>query len=216
LSQSWQTIPHIFLTTSVDMTRIDEFTETLKAEAERNGARLTPTVWIARAVVGALLRHPRLNAWLQQEGEQLILQQHGVVDLGVAVALADGLIVPVVRNAERLGLAGLAERIADLSARARAGQVTPGEVRGGTFTISNLGMHPVEQFTAIINAPEVAILAIGRAQIEPVWNGVAFEPRRKMQITLSADHRAVDGAVAAAFLGDVKRLLEEPALLLLD
>jgi pyruvate dehydrogenase E2 component (dihydrolipoamide acetyltransferase) len=127
----------------------------------------------------------------------------------------DGLLAPVVQHAGGLGLTALAARINDLSARARAGALTPDEVRGGTFTISNLGMYPVDHFTAIINPPEVAILAVGRAQMQPVWNGVAFEPQRRLQATLSADHRAVDGATAAAFLAEFKRLLEEPARLLL-
>ncbi|PJF45744.1 MAG: hypothetical protein CUN48_17330 [Candidatus Thermofonsia Clade 3 bacterium] len=129
--------------------------------------------------------------------------------------MEDGLLVPVVRNAETLGLAALAARIGDLSARARTGQLTPDEVSGGSFTLSNLGMYPVEHFTAILNPPEVAILAVGRAQVQPFWNGAAFEPRRIMQVTLSADHRVIDGAIAAAFLAELKRLLEEPARLLL-
>ena len=215
LSQSWQNAPHIFFTTSIDLTRVDTLTADLASEVEVGGGRLTPTVWIARAVAAALQRQPRLNAWLQPHGDQLLYTQHSEVQLGIAVAVDDGLLVPVVQNAGELGLVALAARIGDLSARARAGQLTPNEVSGGTFTISNLGMYPIEHFTAIINPPEVAILAVGRAQMQPVWNGVAFEPRKLLQVTLSADHRAVDGAVAAAFVAEVKRLLEEPARLLL-
>ncbi|GIV68732.1 dihydrolipoamide acetyltransferase family protein [Caldilinea sp.] len=215
LSQSWQNAPHIFLTTSIDLTRIDALTKELADDVEAAGGRLTLTVWIARAVAAALQRHPRLNAWLRLDGEQLVYTQHESVHLGVAVAVEDGLLVPVVRNAETLGLAALAARIGDLSARARTGQLTPDEVSGGSFTLSNLGMYPVEHFTAILNPPEVAILAVGRAQVQPFWNGAAFEPRRMMQVTLSADHRVIDGAIAAAFLAELKRLLEEPARLLL-
>jgi pyruvate dehydrogenase E2 component (dihydrolipoamide acetyltransferase) len=215
LSQSWQSAPHVFFTTSIDLARVDALTVDLAGEVEAGGGRLTPTVWIARAVATALQRHPRLNAWLQPGGDQLLYTQHQDVHLGIAVAVNDGLLVPVVQHAGGLGLAALAARIDDLSARARAGQLTPDEVSGGTFTLSNLGMYPVEHFTAIINPPEVAILAVGRAQMQPVWNGVAFEPRRLLQATLSADHRAIDGAVAAAFLAELKRLLEEPARLLL-
>ncbi len=215
LSQSWQNAPHIFLTTSIDLTRIDALTKELADDVETAGGRLTLTVWIARAVAAALRRHPRLNAWLRLDGEQLVYTQHESVHLGVAVAVEDGLLVPVVRNAETLGLAALAARIGDLSTRARTGQLTPDEVSGGSFTLSNLGMYPVEHFTAILNPPEVAILAVGRAQVQPFWNGAAFEPRRMMQVTLSADHRVIDGAVAAAFLAELKRLLEEPARLLL-
>ncbi len=215
LSQSWQSAPHIFFTTSIDLTRVDALTAELADEVAAGGGRLTPTVWIARAVTTALQRHPRLNAWLQPHGEQLVYTQHSEVQLGIAVAVNDGLLVPVLRNAGGLGLAALAAHIGELSARARAGQLTPDEVSGGTFTISNLGMYPIEHFTAIINPPEVAILAVGRAQMQPVWNGAAFEPRKLLQVTLSADHRAVDGAVAAAFVAEVKRLLEEPARLLI-
>lgn len=215
LSQSWQSAPHIFLTTSIDLTQVDRLTAELAREVEAGGGRLTVTVWIARGVATALRRHPRLNAWLRPEGDQLLHIQHEGVHLGVAVAVEDGLLVPVVRHAETLGLTALAARISDLSASARSGRLTPDEVTGSTFTISNLGMYPVEQFTAILNPPEVAILAVGQAQMQPVWNGTAFEPRRLMRVTLSADHRVIDGAVAAAFLAELKRLLEEPARLLL-
>lgn len=215
LSQSWQSAPHIFFTTSVDLTRVDALTTDLAGEVEAGGGRLTPTVWIARAVAAALHRHPRLNAWLQPQGDQLLYTQHSAIHLGIAVAVDDGLLVPVLHDAGRLGLSALAARIGELSTRARTGQLKPDEVTGSTFTVSNLGMYPIEQFTAIINPPEVAILAVGRAQMQPVWNGAAFEPRRLLQVTLSADHRAVDGAVAAAFVAEVKRLLEEPARLLL-
>lgn len=215
LSQSWQNAPHIFLTTTIDLTRIDGLTMELAGEVEAAGGRLTITVWIARGVAAALQRHPHLNAWLQPDGDQLVYTRHEGVHLGVAVAVEDGLLVPVVRHAEMLGLAALAARISDLSARARSGQLTPEEVSGSTFTFSNLGMYPVEQFTAILNPPEVAILAVGQAQMQPVWNGTSFEPRRVMQVTLSADHRVIDGAAAAAFLAELKRLLEEPARLLL-
>ncbi len=215
LGQSWQSAPHIFLTTSLDLTRTERLSAELGAAVAVGGGRLTPTVWIARAAAAALQRHPRLNAWLQLAGEQLLFQQHQTVHLGVAVAVADGLLVPVVRDAQKLGLTALAAAVGDLAQRARAGQLRPEEVSGATFTISNLGIYPVEQFTAILNPPEVAILAVGRAQMQPVWNGSVFEPRRQLQVTLSADHRAVDGAVAAAFLAELKELIEEPARLLL-
>ena len=142
------------------------------------------------------------------------MTEHGHVNLGMAVALEDGLIVPVVKDAQTLGLAGLAQAVAALSQRARAGELAPADVMDGTFTISNLGMYPIDHFTAIINPPQVAILAVGRTQVQPVWDGAAFQPTPVMQVTLAADHRAVDGAVAAAFLAELKRLLEEPARML--
>jgi pyruvate dehydrogenase E2 component (dihydrolipoamide acetyltransferase) len=163
----------------------------------------------------ALLRPPRLHAWLQPDGDDLLLTEHEGVHLGVAVALDDGLIVPVIRDAQTLGLTDLAAAIADLSARARGGDLHPDEVAGGTFTISNLGTYPLDHFTAIIDPPQVAILAVARAQIRPLWDGEQFAPAPIMQVTLSADHRAVDGAVAAAFLAELKGLVEEPARMLL-
>jgi pyruvate dehydrogenase E2 component (dihydrolipoamide acetyltransferase) len=199
----------------IDLTRIDALTAELAAAVEAGGGRLTLTVWIARAVAAALARHPRLNAWLQLDGEEWVYRQHTTVNLGIAVALEDGLLVPVVHDAGRLGLTALAASIADLVRRARSGQITPDAVSGGTFSISNLGMHPVRRFTAIINPPEVAILAVGQAQMQPLWNGAGFEPRRLLEVTLSVDHRVIDGAVAAAFLAELKELLEAPARLLL-
>jgi pyruvate dehydrogenase E2 component (dihydrolipoamide acetyltransferase) len=215
LGQAWQSIPHIFLSASIDLAQAEALRGRLEADVAQQGGRLTPTVLIAKAVALALTRHPRLNAWLRSEGDQLMLAEQTAVALGIAVALDDGLIVPVVHGAEQLGLAALAARIAGLSSRARAGTLLPDEVSGGTFTISNLGMYPIDHFTAIINPPQVAILAVGRAQIQPVWDGQSFQPRPVLEVTLSADHRAVDGAVAAAFLAEVKSLLEEPLRMLL-
>lgn len=216
LAQSWQAAPHVTFTASIDMTAVDALRARLAGEIEElSGARFTPTVVIARAVATALLRHRRLNAWLLGEAGEWSLLEHDAVHLGIAVALDDGLIVPVVRNAEGMGLAALARAVGDLAGRARSGKLTPDEVAGGTFTISNLGMYPIDHFTAIINPPQVAILAVGRAQVQPVWDGQAFQPRPLLRVTLSADHRAVDGAAAAAFLGELKRLLEEPVRMLL-
>lgn len=216
MALAWQTIPHIFLSTSVDMSATERLRAGFAAEARHADVRLTPTVLIARCVATALLRHPRLNAWLLNHEGELALLTHDVVNLGVAVALDDGLIVPVIKDVARLGVLEIARRMADLAQRSRAGQLKANEVMDGTFTITNLGMHPVDHFTAIINPPQVAILAVGRTQIKPQWDGSAFRPTPMMEVTLSADHRAVDGTVAALFLADLKRLLEEPALLLLQ
>lgn len=215
LTQSWQSIPHIFLSASIDMSAVETLRARLQADVDAQGARLTPTVFIAKAVASTLRRQSRLNAWLRHEGDQFWVAEQAQIDLGIAVALEDGLIVPVVRNADQLGLAALAGRIGELARRAREGKLSPDHVAAGTFTISNLGAQPIDHFTAIINPPQVGILAVGRAQVQPVWDGVQFSPRPMMQVTLSADHRAVDGAVGAAFLAELKRLLEEPARMLL-
>jgi pyruvate dehydrogenase E2 component (dihydrolipoamide acetyltransferase) len=213
--QSWSAIPHIFLTSSFDMTRAEAVRAQLGPDVEALGERLTPTVLLARATAAALLRHPRLNAHLVEEAGELLLVEHAEVHLGLAVALAEGLVVPVVHNAHTLGLATLAQQAGDLARRARANQLLPADIEGGTFTISSLGAFPVDHFTALIFPPQVAILAVGRATTQPMWDGSTFLPRPTLQVTLSADHRAVDGAVAAAFLADLKRLVEEPERLLL-
>lgn len=216
LSKSWQTIPHVTFTASIDMTAAEALRQQLGPEIEaQTGVALTPTPLIAQAVATALTRHPRLNAWLQPQGNDLLLNECAAVNLGIAIALDDGLIVPVIRGAEGMGLLELTTAIAELSRRARAGELIPDDVAEGTFTISNLGMYPLDHFTAIINPPQVAILAVARAQVKPVWDGVAFASRPVMQVTLSADHRAVDGAVAAAFLAELKQLLEVPARMLM-
>lgn len=215
LSQSWQSAPHIFLTATVDMSQAEAVRASLSAEVERRGGKLTVTVLIARAVAAALVRWPRLNAWLRSEGDDLVLEELAEVNLGIAVALEDGLIVPVIAGAEALGLAALAQRIGDLGQRARAGSLLPDEVSPGSFSISNLGMYPIEHFTAIINPPQVAILACGQSQMQPVWDGTHFQPRPVLRLTLSADHRAIDGAIAAGFVAEVKANLESPQRLLL-
>ncbi len=216
LTQSWQQTPLVTFTTSVDMSEMDALRKKLGAEVEAaTGFKLSVTVLLAKAVAAALLRHPRLNATLTALDGELLLTEHETVNLGIAVALEDGLIVPVVNHAQQRGLADLAAAIGDLSQRARARQLHPDETAAGTFSISNLGMFAVEHFTALINPPQVAILAVGQSQIKPVWDGQAFQPRPLVELTLSADHRAVDGAIAAAFLTDLKRLIEEPTRLLL-
>ncbi len=215
LARSWQEIPHIFLQCAIDMTEVEALRQALAPELEASGARLTLNTILAYATVAALVRRPRLNAWLRsRDGEHFVSRQQQV-NLGFAVALDDGLIVPVVQDAGQLKLAAFAQKMEALASCARTGELTPDDVAGGTFTISNLGMYPVTNFTALINPPQIAILAIGRMQMRPVWNGAAFAPRPVIEVTLAADHRAVDGAIAAQFLTVLKQLLEEPRMLLL-
>jgi len=215
LTQSWHEIPHIFLTSSVDMTEAVALQNALAPELEEGGARLTLNTILAFATVAALVRRPRLNAWLRSQNGDLHLLEHAEINLGFAVAIDDGLIVPVVRNAGARRLGDFAQEMAALATRARAAALTPDDVAGGTFTFSNLGMYPVDSFTALINPPQVAILAVGRMQMRPVWDRSNFAPRPVVELTLSADHRALDGAVAAQFLAELKSLLEEPRRLLL-
>jgi pyruvate dehydrogenase E2 component (dihydrolipoamide acetyltransferase) len=185
----------------------------LNAHAQTAGLpKISVTALLVKAVAHALKRNPWLNSSLV--GDEIRLRKE--INVGVAVALETGLIVPVVRQADRKGLAELAAEVDDLAARAREGRLTPSDVGGGTFTISNLGPFGVEQFTAIINPPQAAILAVGATQLEAVpQEDGQIVARPIMRLTLSADHRVVDGAVAAHFLADLKAVLAAPTLILL-
>ncbi len=215
LSQSWRDVPHIFLTSSVEMTEALALRDALAPDMDAAGARLTLNTILAFAATAALARKPRLNGWLESRGGELWLSEQTEVNLGIAVALDEGLIVPVLHNAAAVRLVAFAQQMELLTTRARSGGLTPDDVAGATFTISNLGIYPVDNFTALINPPQIAILAIGRMQMQPVWDGGAFVARPRIQLTLSADHRAVDGATAAQFLAALKQILEEPRRLLL-
>jgi pyruvate dehydrogenase E2 component (dihydrolipoamide acetyltransferase) len=213
ITASYQQAPHIGFTWRNDMTKFNEARAQLNARAEKVGSpRISATALIVKIVGSVLARHPWLNASFQ--GEEIHLYRD--IHIGMAVALETGLIVPVVRNVGDKGVSEIAAEVKDLSLRARDGELLPAEVRGGTFTISNLGPFGVEQFNAIINPPEAAILAIGATQNEAVASEdghVVVRPM--MNITLSADHRVVDGAVAAHFIADLKAALEAPVLLLM-
>jgi pyruvate dehydrogenase E2 component (dihydrolipoamide acetyltransferase) len=216
LQKSAQQAPHINLEIRVDVTKAEALRAKANQQRSEDQPKVSLTAVLAKAVNWALKRHPYLNAWLQSapQGEQIALLQQ--VNLGIAVALADGLIVPVIRRVEEKGLLQLAQEIDDLTRRARENRLRPEEVMDGTFTISNLGMFGVERFTAIINPPQVAILAVGAVRKEVVADEndqVVIRPM--LTLTLCADHRVVDGAVAAAFLSDLKTVLEDPQVMVL-
>ena len=203
--------PHISLTLSADMSAALQLQQQLgPAVQAASGHKLTLTTLLARAVAATLKTHSRLNAQLLEDG----IHEFRPVHLGVAVALADGLLVPVMRDCDALGLAQLQASLQQLAQRARARTLTATELRGATFTLSNLGMYGIEHFSAIINPPEVAILAVGAVQERVVAVAGQAVVRPMLQLTINVDHRAVDGAVAAAFLRDLKNLLEDPWSLL--
>jgi pyruvate dehydrogenase E2 component (dihydrolipoamide acetyltransferase) len=215
MTASYRTAPHITLTVQVDVSAVEALRAELNARAESRGApRISVTALLVKVCAWALKGHRQVNASLH--GDEIHL--HPSANVGVAIALDEGLIVPVIRQAETLGLAEIAARLRDLADRARQGTLTPQDVSGGTFTITNLGMYGIDQFTAIINPPECAILAVGRIAKQSVV--VEQEGRDvavivpMMAMTLSADHRVLDGAVAASFLRDVVDALEHPNLLL--
>ena len=210
LTQSKQSIPHFYETIDVDVESVSALRVKLNQQLEAEKIRLSIGDFVAKALAVTLQRHPGLNATF--DGTQIT--RHGSVNLGMAVALPEGLIVPVLRGIERLGLREIRLRSADLVERARNQRLKQDEMSGATFSVSNLGTFGVREFSAIINPPEVGILAVAAAEKRAVVRGEAIVARTMMTVTLSADHRVVDGAAAAEFLRTLKSLLEEPALML--
>ncbi len=204
MHQSLQSMAQVTLTTEADVTDLQQLRETLKQDFD-----LTYTDMMVKAVALSLKEYPRLNAHV--EGETIRLAPH--IHIGVAVALEDGLIVPVVRHADRKPLREIARETSRLARQAREGGLTPEEVTGSTFTVTNLGMYGVDVFTPIINPPEVAILGVGRLVEKAARGPQGVEWRQMLTLSLTFDHRAVDGAPAAAFLQAVRKHLEEPAAL---
>lgn len=208
MTQSWTSAPHFYLAREVNATRLMTWRE---RAGKQGGARVTYTDLLVRLVAAALRQHPRVNvSW--KDGT---LVSHADVNVGLAVALDDGLVVPVLHRADTLTLAEIAARREDVVARAQAGKLRPADIQGGTFTISNLGMYGVDAFNAIVNPPQAAILAVGRIadRVVPVDGQPAVQPM--LVLTLSCDHRAVDGARGAQFLGALADLVEEPLALLM-
>lgn len=208
VTASKQQIPHFYVTAAIEM---DEAVER-RREINRDlpaGVKVSLNDMLVKAAAMALVRVPQLNAWYQ-EGRVLLHQR---VNIGIAVATEQGLIVPIICDCQEKSLVEIARRAAELVARVRRGRLSEREYCGGTFTISNLGMYQVESFTAIVHPPQVAILAVGRVEEEPVVREGQVQPGRVMRATLSCDHRAVDGVDAAHFLAELKKVLEAPALL---
>jgi len=208
LTESKQTVPHFYVTMEIDMAAAAQFRQQLNA-LDPDRAKVSFDVLIVKACAAALQKFLEVNSQYTDGG---IVQPDGI-HIGVAVALDEGLIVPVIRNADQKSLTALAAEAATLIEKARAGKLQPNEYSGGTFSITNLGMYGVRNFIAVINPPESAILAVGGIHEVPVVKDGQLAVGTRMEVTLSADHRAVDGAVAAQFLCEVKRLLEAPLLL---
>ena len=206
--QSKAPVPHFYLTVEVDMGQAAEFREAVNAFAA-GSQKISFTDILVKACAVALPRHPLVNA-AYVEGR---LRLYHRVDVGIAVALEDGLITPVVRRCEQKTLRQISQEAAELAERARARKLRPEEYTGATFTISNLGMYDVEEFSAILNPPEAAILAVGAILQKPVAVDGAVAVRRRMRLTLSCDHRVLDGATGARFLQELKTVLEKPYLL---
>jgi pyruvate dehydrogenase E2 component (dihydrolipoamide acetyltransferase) len=208
LSQSMQTAPHFYVTSVIDTDKLAAFRQQINAYAalEPSPVKVSFNDLIVKAVAKALLRIPQVNVSFAEDR----LLQKKQVHIGVAVALEQGLIVPIVRNADQRGILDIARETQRLAEAAREGKIRPEEFSGSTFTVSNLGMFDVDSFTAVINPPESAILAVGSITPTPAVVDGQVVVRNHMKVTLSSDHRAIDGATAARFLQEVKRLLEEP------
>ena len=208
LSESKQTAPHFYVTKAIDMTEAVSFRAQVN-QTLSGAQKISFNDMVIKAVAKALKAYPNVNAsWAE---DKIVL--HDAINVGMAVALPEGLVVPVMNDAYGKTLSQIAESAKDLAARAKENRLRPDEFAGGTCTISNLGMFDVESFTAIINPPESAILAVGSIVKEPVVINDEVVVRSMMRITISSDHRVIDGALAAQFLGEVKRLLETPLLL---
>lgn len=211
MHRSWLNAPHVTQFDDADITELEAFRKSLKAEGELRGTKLTPVPIILKACAVALANNPVLNRSLHSDGQHYI-QKH-YMHIGMAVDTPRGLIVPVVRDVDKKGLWQLAEEIAALAAKARDGKLTAKEMQGGCFTVSSLGAIGGKGFTPIINTPQVAILGVSKAQIQPAWNGSEFLPRNMLPLALSYDHQAVNGGDAGRFmtelvslLGDIRRL----------
>jgi len=209
LTQAWEA-PVFQISMSADMTRAQELRERLVERTREGETKPTVSDVLTKVCAAALMRHPQVNAHYSEEA----LKRFPAANVGMAVATDRGLVVPVIRDAERLSLAEIAAARADLVARARNAKLQQQDLEGGTFTVSNLGMYGVEQFVAVLNPPEVAILAVGAIEEKAVLTDGELDFRPLMSLTLTCDHRALDGSVAAEFLGTVRALLEEPALAL--
>lgn len=212
LHRNWVMIPHVTQFEEADITEMEEFRQNNKQQAEKEGAKLTPLVFIMKAVVAALKKYPKFNASLDVSGENLVMKKY--FHIGVAVDTPNGLVVPVIRDVDQKSLIQLSKELAEVSKKARDGKLSPADMQGGCFSISSLGGIGGTAFTPIVNAPEVAILGVSKSEIKPKFMQDEFKARLMLPLSLSYDHRVIDGADAARFaaylaecLGDIRRLL---------
>ncbi len=212
LHRNWVMIPHVTQFDEADITELESFRKSNTAETEKQGFKLTMLAFLIKASVTALRQFPDFNSSIDRTGENLVLKKY--FHIGVAVDTPEGLMVPVVRDADRKGVFDLARELAEISKLARDKKLKAGDMQGGTFSISSLGGIGGSAFTPIINAPEVAILGVSKSQLRPIWNGKEFAPRLMLPLSLSYDHRVIDGALAARFtaylanvLSDIRRTL---------
>jgi pyruvate dehydrogenase E2 component (dihydrolipoamide acetyltransferase) len=213
LHRSWLNVPHVTHDDEADITDLDAYRRELDTAARADGYRVTLLAFLLKASVSALREYPRFNSSLTPEQDALVYK--GYYHLGVAVDTPEGLVVPVIRDVDRKGVRELSRELGAVSARAREGKLGPADLQGASFTISSLGGIGGTSFTPIVNAPEVAILGVVRSKLAPVWDGEAFVPRLMLPLSLSYDHRVIDGALAARFARYLCHLLEDVRRLVL-
>ncbi len=212
MSRNWLNVPHVTQFDDADITELETFRKGMKAEAEKRGVKLTPLPFLLKACAAALRYEPAFNVSMHSDGEHIVKKDY--VNIGIAVATPAGLMVPVIRDVDKKGLWELAEESNAMAKKARDGKLMPMDMQGGCFSISSLGAMGGTGFTPIVNAPEVAILGVSKADIKPKWDGQEFQPRNMLPLCLSYDHRAINGADAGNFMtflvsaiGDIRRLL---------
>jgi pyruvate dehydrogenase E2 component (dihydrolipoamide acetyltransferase) len=211
LTESKQQVPHFYLTIDVDAEPLVALRATYNEQLAKAGEKVSLNDLLIKACASALRRMPRVNASFA--GDSLVY--HDRVNVSVAVALTDGLVTPVVRDADRLGVLAIAQTVRELAERAKAKKLKPEEMQGGTFSISNLGMYGIDEFSAVINPPEGAILAVGAVRDEPVVKGGTVVPGKRLALTMSCDHRVIDGALGAEWLRLLRGMLETPLSMML-
>jgi pyruvate dehydrogenase E2 component (dihydrolipoamide acetyltransferase) len=207
LHRSWVTIPHVTQHDLADITELEAFRQSENARLGKEGVKLTMLAFLVRACAVALAKFPRFNSSMSTDGEALIEKRY--IHIGVAVETENGLMVPVLRDADKKGIVQIAAEVSELAAKARNRKLTPADMQGGTFSISSLGGIGGTAFTPIVNWPEVAILGVSKSEMAPRWNGREFEPRLMLPLSLSYDHRVIDGADAARFITYLNQLLTD-------
>jgi len=205
LARNWVMIPHVTQFDEADITELEAFRAKVNEENSKSGVKITPLAFLIKAVVAALRKYPTLNSSL--DGDNLVVK--GYWNIGFAADTPNGLVVPVIKGADQKGVMQIAQETSELAAKARDGKLGPADMQGGTFSISSLGGIGGTSFTPIVNAPEVAILGVSKAAMKPVWNGKEFAPRLMMPLSLSYDHRVVDGALGARFTTYLAQVLAD-------
>lgn len=213
MHRSWLNVPHVTQYDDVDITELEDFRKAMKEEAAAQGAKLTPLPFLLKAAVYALQKNPAFNASLSADGESMVFKDY--FHIGIAVDTPAGLVVPVLRDVDKKSVYQLAQEAIELATKAKDRKLKPADMQGGCFTISSLGNIGGTGFTPIVNAPEVAILGVSRLDIKPVWNGSEFVPRKMLPLSLSYDHRAINGAVAGRFMTDLGNALADIRRLIL-